>query len=225
MDTSSLDHSRVLKYLGLPTNYEPSPDKETIAFLRLHIQQLPPELLVHFEPITNPIQRTTIPLVRNRRLKYVQSNPQELSLGNAQKFWRTGWLGTEDFGNRDTERKDEKEWADRRFLDGSTKHVGKLGNLLANFEDEREGERVRMLRRERAAAAAFIPEEDSDSDSDQSFTIEPEQEQRIIAEDLDGPNRQQLLQRRIHENFIYGLLQVSRNDATGFPVLKLLSRM
>ena len=53
---------------------------------------------------------------------------------------------------------------------GQTKHIGKLGSLLGDYEEEREAERVRTMRRERAREmereSDLIPEEDDDSDEE-----------------------------------------------------------
>ena len=46
--------------------------------------------------------------------------------------------------------KEEEEWASKQFLDGKKMHVGKLGPLLGGYEEEREAERVRTIRRREA---------------------------------------------------------------------------
>jgi hypothetical protein len=94
----------------------------------------------------------------------------------------------------------EREWVmNDGFLKGSTKHVGKLGVLLGEYEEEREAERVRALRRERAAEAAFVPEEDSDS----------EDEDMAYAEEEKPEEAKGSFERLVREQFIYGLLDVS----------------
>jgi len=100
------------------------------------------------------------------------------------------------------EGQDEREWVmNDGFLKGSTKHVGKLGMLLGEYEEEREAERVRALRRERAAEAAFVPEEDSDSEDEamgyaDEAAVKPEEAKALF-------------ERIVREQFIYGLLDVS----------------
>ena len=188
----------ILSYLQLPETYTPSPKESPIDFLQLHIRQLPPHLLLTFSLITNPKQRTTVPTIRNRRLEYTHSNPEELSFVEARSRWPTLWEGRERRGME--EGQSEREWVmNDGFLKGSTKHVGKLGVLLGEYEEEREAERVRALRRERAAEAAFVPEEDSDS----------EDEDMAYAEEEKPEEAKGSFERLVREQFIYGLLDVS----------------
>jgi hypothetical protein len=194
------DKSLVLAYLGLPDDYDPSPQHAVIPFLVKHVAQLPPHLLVYFSYITSPKDRTVITTIRNRRLKYAGSNPPELCFASASSKWPNLWQGRERPGVEQAV--EERAWADNHFLRGSTKHVGKLGNLLGGYEEEREAERVRILRREPAAVSNdFIPEEDESSDEDASNVAmeEPLEETKASFE------------RRIRERFIYGLLEASYN--------------
>ncbi|KAF8165539.1 hypothetical protein B0H34DRAFT_793914 [Crassisporium funariophilum] len=79
------------------------------------------------------------------------------------------------------------------------RHVGKLAKLLADYEEERGGERVRSIRRTRVAVEdVFVPEEDSDSDIEDIPDFTPEQE-------TEGET-QGSFERLIRENFIYGRL-------------------
>ncbi|KIM90959.1 hypothetical protein PILCRDRAFT_1195 [Piloderma croceum F 1598] len=187
----------ILSYLQLPETYTPSPKESPIDFLQLHIRQLPPHLLLTFSLITNPKQRTTVPTIRNRRLKYTHSNPEELSFVEARSQWPTLWEGRERRGME--EGQDERDWVmNDGFLKGSMKHVGKLGILLGEYEEEREAERVRALRRERAAEAAFVPEEDSDSEDEDMAHAE---EEEVKPEEAKAS-----FERLVREQFIYGLL-------------------
>ena len=107
------------------------------------------------------------------------------------------WEGRERRGVE--EGREEREWAEGvGFLRGSEKHVGKLGELLGEYEEEREAERVRIMRREQMAEEVFLPEEDSDSDED-------------IKMDKDGgeDDAMELFERVVREWFIYGHLDVS----------------
>ena len=107
------------------------------------------------------------------------------------------WEGRERRGVE--EGREEREWAEGDgFLRGSEKHVGKLGELLGEYEEEREAERVRIMRREQMAEEVFLPEEDSDSDED-------------IKMDKDGEvkDAMELFERVVREWFIYGHLDVS----------------
>jgi len=86
-------------------------------------------------------------------------------------------------------------------MGGKTKqHVGKLGRLLGDYEEEREAERFRIQRRQQAAAESFVPEEDEDSDNEDLPPVqeeEPESEQQSRA----------TFERLVKEKFIYGLLE------------------
>lgn len=101
------------------------------------------------------------------------------------------------------EGQDERDWViNDGFLQGTTKHVGNLGTLLGEYEEEREAERVRMLKRERAAAAAFVPEEDSESD-DEDVLVD------VGDEEVKPEEAKASFERLVRERFIYGLLDVS----------------
>ncbi|KAG5648917.1 hypothetical protein DXG03_000266 [Asterophora parasitica] len=198
--TALFNKSLSLLYLGLPNDYVPSPYTDPIPFLTKHLTQLPPHLLLHFSYITSAKQRTVLPVIRNRRLEYANGNPPELRFSAASSEWPNLWQGPrrERWGLQ--EGTEEKAWAESGFLGGSTKHVGKLGGLLGGYEEEREAERIRTLRRERAAAEQFIPEEDESSDED------------VSAEDADveeeSPEEAKAsFERLIRERLIYGLLE------------------
>jgi hypothetical protein len=200
--------SEILAYLGLPATYSPAPHGDPILFLRMHLYQLPPHLQVHFSTLTTPKQRTLIPTIRNRRLKYTLSAPPELQFPVARNTWPELWAGRERPGVE--EGQEEKEWVEKGFLEGGKVHVGKLGNLLREYEEEREGQRVRELRRARSAATAgeeadFVPEEDTDSDLDEipaSTEVEESPEEAKAS-----------FERLVRERFIYGLLEVRLNNS------------
>lgn len=196
--TPVFDKSPALAYLGLPQDYEPSPRDAPVPFLIKHITQLPPHLLVHFSSVTSPKDRTVITSIRNRRVKYAGSNPPELSFASASSKWPTLWQGR---GHPVGDAVEERAWAEKDFLQGSTKHVGKLGNLLGEYEEEREAERVRFLRRQRVVDD-FVPEDDESSDEDMSDVA--------MDESLEEETKE-LFERRIRERFVYGLLEASCN--------------
>ena len=191
------DHSLVLAYLGLPEDYDPSPQKDAIKFLVKHLTQLPPHLLLHFDNVTSAKQRTAITTVRNRRLKYASFNPPELGFASARSKWPNLWQGRGRCGVE--EGVEEKAWADSDFLRGATKHVGKLGSLLGGYEEEREAERVRMLRRQGIVTNDFVPEEDESSDEEVDPFVEEESDEAAKAS----------FERLIRERFVYGLLEAS----------------
>ncbi|KAI0650271.1 hypothetical protein C8Q79DRAFT_942920 [Trametes meyenii] len=128
--SSGFDPASVLRYLGLPETYEPSPLTAPIDFLHRHVRVLPPHLLRLFSTNTTPKQRTVISAIRNRRLKYTQSDPRELSSASARSTWPMLWEGRERPGKEQA--KEEREWAEREFLGEGKLQVGKLGALLGD---------------------------------------------------------------------------------------------
>ncbi|KAF9006579.1 hypothetical protein BDQ17DRAFT_1351989 [Cyathus striatus] len=189
MSLELFNESVILKYLDLPHDYQPSPKTDAVVFLKKHLTQLPPHILLHFSHITTPKQRSVLPTIRNRRLTYTVNNPPELHFLAARRNWPLLWEGRERRGIE--EGREEKAWAEI--------HVGKLGNLLKEYEEEREAERIRIMRRENAALDDFVPEEDessSDEDEDIKQTSEQETEEEIRT----------TFERLIRERFIYGLL-------------------
>ncbi|KAK7060484.1 hypothetical protein VNI00_001249 [Paramarasmius palmivorus] len=198
---STFNAQAILSFLGLESTYQPSPSHDPIKFLSKHLLQLPPHLLVTFSSITTPKERTTIPTIRNRRLEYVKSKPEELAFSSARQRWPTLWPGRERRGVE--EGREEKEWTEKNFLQGTDKHVKKLGSLLGQYEEEREAQRIREIRREQAAADEFVPEEDEESDeSEDEISAQPEVEE-------SEAELKATFERRIQERFIYGLLDVS----------------
>ncbi|KAF8631580.1 hypothetical protein AX15_002330 [Amanita polypyramis BW_CC] len=193
------DPSIPLKYLGLPQDYIPHPEADPIAFLTNHLAHLPPHILQQFSSITGAKQRTIIPTIRNRRLKYTSTKPVELDFRTARKKWPQMWRGRERIGL--DKGKEEKEWANHEFLAGQQQYVGKLGNLLGEYEEEREAERTRVLHRQVHIPTEFVPEEDdseSESESDEIPAVpEEESEEEAIRS----------FERLVRERFIYGLLE------------------
>lgn len=195
------DAAPVLSYLSLPADYRPSPSDTPIEFLVIHLRQLPPNLLALFSSLLAPNQRTVLPIIRNRRQKYASSIPHELTWSEARKRWPTLWEGREPPGREQAN--DEKEWANRglAFLGGAKGQVGKLGQLLGDYEEEREAERMRQARREKLAdmEAAHAEEEDTDEEGDQG----------PVAEEPESPDQARIaFERVVRERFIYGLLDV-----------------
>lgn len=201
----SFDKNLVLKYLGLPEDYSPAPELDPIAFLNHHLFQLPPNVLRHFNYITTPKQRTLLVPIRNRRFRYVNSCPPELRFAVARNSWPELWQGRGRSGVE--EGNEERLWAQKEFLDGAQQHVGKLGNLLGDYEEEREAERVRNLRQSRTLPLKddFVPEEEDSSESEQEEIKNVQPPEQETDEQV-----RTLFERRIRERFIYGLLEVGR---------------
>ena len=199
----SFDKTSSLRYLGLPQNYEPSPENDPITFLSKHLLQLPPHILMNYTYITTPKQRTAIATIRNRRLHYANKNPPDFQFNNARLTWPDLWQGQEHHVEQNGD--DERAWVQNEFLKGKKQYVGKLGNLLAAYEEERKSEGIRMLKRSRATTENnFVPEEDSDSDGDGDSQPpqETETEEEVKAS----------FERLIREFFVYGRLEVSRDE-------------
>ncbi|KAI0772076.1 hypothetical protein BD413DRAFT_492743 [Trametes elegans] len=188
----------ILKYLGLPESYEPSPNSAPIEFLHRHARALPPHLLQLFSANTTPKQRTVVPAIRNRRLKYTQFNPTELSVSKAKATWPALWEGRERPGKEQA--REEKEWAEKEFLGDGKQQVGKLGSLLGDYEEERESERVRTIRRQRAEHFESLPEEDEESDEEDEDTTSAPPE-------LSPAETEEAFLRMLKEHFIYGFLE------------------
>ena len=197
----------ILKYLGLPPDYQPNPDSDPIRFLSQNIRIIPKHFAQTFTQSTTPKQRTVIPTIRNRRTKFTQSNPTELSFESAKRAWPLLWTGDPSGGGPrrgQAEGLEEKNWAEHEFLGGAKQHVGKLGILLGDYEEERAAERFRMERR-REVEEPFIPEEDEDtSDEEDLVSALPEEE---------SPEEARLaFERLVKERFIYGLLDVNKSS-------------
>jgi len=189
--------SAILSYIGRPPEYEPRPSSSPIEFLQKHLHLLPPHLIVGFSSITTPKQRSVIAAIRNRRLAYTETKPKQLAFAEARNRWPHLWSGRGRYGQEAAQ--EEREWAERGFLGGGAQQVGKLGTLLADYEEEREAERIRQVRRQRVTEE-FVPEEEEDSDQGGMEVEEsPEEEQAAF-------------ERRIKELFIYGMLEVRGVD-------------
>lgn len=194
-----------LKYLGLPPDYQPNPESDPIRFLSRNIRIIPKHLAPNFIQSTTPKQLTVIPAIRNRRTKFTQSNPIELSFESAKEIWPLLWTGDPSGSGprrRRTEGLEEKDWADREFLGGAKQHVGKLGTLLADYEEERAAERFRIERRRGEAEEPFIPEEDEDTSDEENLTS-------ALSEEESPEEARLAFERSIRERFIYGLLDVN----------------
>lgn len=211
------DDKSILGYLRYGAGRRPLPSTDPITFLQQnqHLKRLPPHLLSCFGSITTPQQRTVIPIIRNRRLKFVDSHPAEFEFENAGEKWPDLWRGQQDWRKAaERENRDERRWAETQFLDGEKQHVGKLGSLLGmvwsythstfrlqstgDYAEEREAERVRASGQR--VIEDFVPEEDSDDSDGDAIATAPEDSPEEVKENFE---------RLIRERFIYGLLDVS----------------
>ncbi|KDQ17419.1 hypothetical protein BOTBODRAFT_30215 [Botryobasidium botryosum FD-172 SS1] len=193
------DPSKALRYLGLAADYTPSPSERPLDFLALHLSQLPPQILTDFSTVLSPRKRSKLPGIRNRRLKYALTQPAELSWVEGRTKEPLLWEGGERKGEESANA--EKSWAETEFMGGVKGSVGKIGTLLAEYEEEREAEAFRTSRREKAAAAAET-EEEVETDSDE------EDEEELLPEEPESPEEvRATFERLLRERFIAGLLQ------------------
>lgn len=189
----------ILSYIGLPPEHEPRPSLSPIEFLTKYLHVLPPHLIVGFSSITTPKQRSVIAEIRNRRLAYTETRPKQLAFVEARDRWPHLWSGGGRRGQGAAQ--EEREWAEKGFLGGDTQQqVGKLGALLADYEEEREAERIRMVKRQRANDEFVPEEEEEDSESEMGDDDEVEE---------SPEEARAMFERRIKELFIYGMLEVS----------------
>lgn len=238
---TEFDSAPVLKYLGLPQDYAPSPKEDPLAFLRLHLAILPQSLLESFSSVVSPRQRTLIPLVKNRRTQYALNYPSELGWDYGRSLEPLLW----DSFNSSMQTSartvaprpgveaanQEREWAEKNFVgfvssdnSGPTSgqsgqphprrgQVGRLGDLLAEYEEEREAERLRMVRRERAAVAAAEREAEEEFDSESGDEDEDEDSSKgalnTLPDESETPDEiKRSFERLLRERFIGGLLSV-----------------
>lgn len=212
------DDQRFLRYLDLPECYQPSPTAAPVEFLQQHLVQLPKHLALYFSSLVPPKSRTSLSIVRNRRLNYVQSpaGQEALFWKRARSKWPLLWeqSGTaREEGARpgDFDAADERAWAKDNFLGGNgAAQIGKLGALLGEYEADREAERARHLRRDAAVRQAMMPqlaEEDEDSDDEDPVDAAANAAEDA-AETLD--QHRDAFERLLKERLVYGLLDVSR---------------
>jgi hypothetical protein len=201
------DPTPILKYLDLPSNYTPSPVEDPISFISSNLRLLPPHLIDRFSLITTPKQRTSIPQIRNRRLRWTQSAPKAISYPEARTTWPTLWRGTpEARGARQAaDASDERAWVEQNFFAERAPHVRKLGELLAGYEEERSWERSRAERRQQADED-FVPEEDESSEEELEEGVHPTSKQSEPEEQFE--ESKEAFERLIKERLIYGLLDV-----------------
>ncbi|KAG8908176.1 hypothetical protein FRB99_008719 [Tulasnella sp. 403] len=214
------DSPAILKYLGLSANYVPSPRDAPLEFLTKHLQQLPPEYLSPFSQLLTPRQRTSVLGIRNRRAVYAMSSTGRQKFGwvEARKqdpiayesymIAATGISGmplagdetepTREFRKGEEEAIDERNWAEENFLGGAAmyqRHAPQ--SLLGQFEEEREAERIRSLRREARKQMDLEEQEEEESDDD-----DPGEQVKESPEEARAA-----FERVVRERFVDGLLE------------------
>lgn len=165
------DVDRILTYLDLAPSAElPSSPR---AFLTNHIHSLPPPLLASFT-IVPPRQRSSVPLIKSRRLTYASRSPLPsiLTAESARLRWPLLWerLGGGNIAlappTADVE--EEEEWVKGGFLPGveGRQHVKRLGGFLRGLQEEREMEDVMAAKRVERRLDDQGEEFDSDTDDE-----------------------------------------------------------
>ncbi|KAJ1308662.1 hypothetical protein OPQ81_004356 [Rhizoctonia solani] len=209
------DSGPILRYLALDSDYKPSPDDSPIEFLKRHMSQLPPHLLILFNAHSQvtPRARASVPTIRNRRCAYVATEPKTLDPDVLSKtdpgVWdlvnseRAQALTIRRPVDEDEAEADERDWASNQFQDGNKMHIGKIGELLAELEGERRREQERAIRRQvlvsRAREEETLQEEEESTDEErESVSAGPERLRPDPAEED--------IRRTIRERFISGLL-------------------
>ncbi|KAG9050458.1 hypothetical protein FS837_005263 [Tulasnella sp. UAMH 9824] len=196
---SDFNVAPILKYLSLQADHKPSPRDEPLEFLRDHLIQLPVEFSRPFSAITTPRQRTQLLRIRNRRttyacspqgrkaLSWVEARKEDPLAYEAFMISSTGTQGmplAQDptdperaYRRGEEEGAEERKWVKSSFMDGAKGHVGegKLAALLGQFEEEREAERLRDMKREirereQAQRESEPEEEEDDSEGEESPT-------------------------------------------------------
>ncbi|KZV84265.1 hypothetical protein EXIGLDRAFT_753970 [Exidia glandulosa HHB12029] len=204
------DSERFLKYLDLPDDYEPSPTRAPLDFLRAHLYQLPQHLAVYFSSSVAPRERTALPIVRNRRLNYAQSPAGSTALGYSAGraewplLWEQSGSTRDDVKPGELSGQDERAWANANFMGGQGGELGRLGGLLSEYEAEREAERMRALRRDRAVRESMMPqveEEEDESDEEDDAT-----DANAAAEEESVEEHRAAFERLLRERFVYGTL-------------------
>ncbi|KAG9105075.1 hypothetical protein FRC06_000048 [Ceratobasidium sp. 370] len=220
--SSAFDSAPILKYLSLDADYTPSPSQNPIEFLKRHITQLPPHLLVLFgnHPSVTPRARASIPAIKNRRCNYAAGEPRGLDPDVLSRTDADIWdLVNEErpqgqiaqrptAPEADEDVADERAWANEEFQGGVKGHVGKIGELLAELEGERTRERQRRIRRQ--AAATRARREETEEEVEES-SEEDDDEEEPGARQFDAPEKD--LRRVVRERFISGLLKEFDYDA------------
>ena len=122
---------------------------DPLTFLSNNIYNLPPHLLKYFESVTTPKQRTSIPIIKKRRLNWARSvhsrdtftadtgrfrDPSnfEQSLDRDERGYHPSHAYAQDAGAK------ESQWLENESMMSGHAKLGKLGTLLSEYESERD---------------------------------------------------------------------------------------
>lgn len=202
------DIERILSYLDLPTTSElPTPP---LTFLAEHISVLPPPLLLPFDEITSPRERTSIPAIKSRRLIYATQTPlpAELHADRGRLRWPLLWerMGGSSLPPPSADVREEERWVEENFLPGkeNAQHVKKLGGFLRGLEEEREMEGVVMARRAERRLDDIGEEFDEESDEEEEEVDGSGAFPREVEEKNQAEVRE-AFEKRILELFVDGM--------------------
>jgi hypothetical protein len=190
------------------------------------MRSLPPSLLDNFSSILNPRQRTVIKIIRNRRLQYHSTAPNEFKFPIARNNWVDLWDQVNPSGVLEENWRDEahskgdeeRRWAQKDFLGGKDVlgEKKRLGQLLGEYEEERAGEEERDRRRERlrnARAAQELERRVQEQERSQVNEDDDEEEEELQDDLADVNINPEVLkitfERLLKERFIDGFLEVS----------------
>lgn len=202
MSLTESDLQKIQTYLALPPG--PSLPSPPLQFLTDHLPLLPPSLALLLSKPTTPQGRTTIAQIRNRRYRWASQTPPPPALRVSRGRDRHPLLFDRIVGSgvdiRDEEGEEEEEWGRTRAVLGGGATIGKFGELMKGFEEEREGERRRAVRKEEARRERETAEEfESDSDED-------EQEHRVDSFwGAEVEERVRVFERILRERWLDGL--------------------
>lgn len=203
------DVTRIRSYLSLPPS-EILPSS-TFAFLKTHLHILPTSLLLPFSSIISPRQRSTIPIIKSRRLLHASRNPPptHLRADSGRLRWPLLWerLGGSSLPPPSLEVEEEEDWVTEGFMPGKEgrQHVKKLGGFLRGLEEERELEGVREARKVERRLDDVGEEFDDESDEeDLSVVARPAgSSSRVSEQDQDDVKKE--FERKLLELFVDGL--------------------
>lgn len=197
------DVARILSYLSLPPSITlPTPP---LTFLTSHLHILPTSLLLPFSPLIPPRARSSVPLIRSRRLFYASTVPlpPPLRASAGRLRWPLLWerSGGSSLAPPSEDVEEEGDWVAEGFMPGKEgrQHVKKLGRFLRGLEEEREMEGVREARKVERRLDDVGEEFDEESD---------EEDGRVpvrVNGEVDQEDVKVAFERRLLELFVDGL--------------------
>ena len=203
------DVARIRSYLSLaPSTILPS---STFAFLEAHLHILPTSLLLPFSSIISPRQRSTIPIIKSRRLLHASNNPlpNTLRADSGRLRWPLLWerLGGSSLPPSSQGVEEEEDWVTEGFMPGKEgrQHVKKLGGFLRGLEEEREQEGVREARRVERRLDDVGEEFDEESDDEEASIAPRPAGNPSRATELDQEDVKKEFERKLLELFVDGL--------------------